>query len=157
MDKERRNFLWGNRSEIRPPWALELEQFFETCTRCHDCITVCPTNIITHDRFKYPLLDFSKGECTFCRKCLVACKPKALVDNDKPWNHIAEIKERCLALKGTLCRLCGDECEAQAITFPPQLAGFGPPVISPARCTGCGACIRHCPTKAIFLIRINLK
>ncbi len=151
MDKERRSFLWGNRSEIRPPWALELEQFLETCTRCHDCITVCPTNIITPDSFKYPLLDFSKGECTFCRKCLAACKPQALVDADKPWNHIAEIKDRCLALKGILCRLCGDECEARAITFPPQLASFGPPVVSPANCTGCGACVRQCPTKAIFL------
>ncbi len=153
MDTTRREFFKRGKTEIRPPWALKSELFFAACTRCHDCIPACPNHIISTDKFNYPLLDFGKGECTFCGKCLTACTPQALLSAEKPWDYIAVIKESCLALHGTLCRLCGDECESRAISFPPQLAGFGPPVISASTCTGCGACLRQCPTQAISLKR----
>lgn len=137
----------------RPPWALAEEAFLAACTRCGECIAVCPTKILVKVR-GYPEVDFKRGECTFCGDCAAACKDGALPlagSTGVPWRIRAVIAESCLPRRGVECRSCGDYCAEEAIRFSPRLGG--PPVAEVERdaCTGCGACVAPCPVAAISL------
>ena len=154
----RRQFLRGNfkaaRPPQRPPWALAEEGFLDACSRCGDCIPVCPTRIIVVVR-GYPEVDFKRGECTFCGACALACKDGALpraTGQAIPWAIKAQIGPGCLARQGVECRVCGDHCPVAAIRFSPRLGG--PPVaeVEAGSCTGCGACVAPCPVTAISLV-----
>ena len=153
----RRQFLRGNfkarRTPLRPPWALAEKLFVDACSRCGDCVPVCPTRIIFIVR-GYPEIDFKRGECTFCGACATACKDGALLRAENqaaPWTIKALVAEGCFALRGVECRICGDHCRVAAIRFSPRRGG--PPVaeIDTASCTGCGACVAPCPVAAISL------
>ena len=153
----RRNFLFGRFSKrkgpLRPPWALAEDDFLQACTRCGDCLKACPTRIIVEGDAGYPGIDFSEGECTFCAECLNACKSGAIRHNDgeRPWTLRASIGEYCLAQQQVECRVCGEQCAAGAIRFPLQAGRTSVPVIDTSRCTGCGACVAPCPTRAITI------
>ena len=137
----------------RPPWALAEELFVAACSRCGDCVAVCPTQIIVVVR-GFPEVDFKLGECTFCGNCATVCKDGALPRATRkatPWAIKARIAESCLAKKGVECRVCGDQCPVAAIRFSPRPGG--PPVaeVDTGSCTGCGACVAPCPVAAISL------
>ncbi len=152
--ERRRTFLRGRQLEIRPPWALEGEQFFKKCSGCRQCLVACPEGILKADGFGYPLVDFSQGECTFCARCVESCPEGALAKGvgQEPWHHKATIAASCLNGKGTLCRTCGEECETRAIRYPLQDRGFALPLVDRGQCTGCGACLGICPVQAITMI-----
>jgi ferredoxin-type protein NapF len=59
------------------------------------------------------------------------------------------IGDACLARRGVICQVCGEQCEAGAIRFVPQSQAVPVPVLDAARCTACGTCASHCPTLAI--------
>jgi ferredoxin-type protein NapF len=149
----RRQFLRGDfksrRTPQRPPWALAEEAFLDACSRCGDCVPVCPTKIVFIVR-GFPQVDFKRGECSFCGACVAACKDRALVrDGREAWTIKAQVADNCFALRGVECRICGDHCPVTAIRFSPRLGG--PPVveIDPGTCTGCGACVAPCPVAAL--------
>lgn len=150
----RRNFLRGRfsarKGPLRPPWALFEDDFLSACTRCGDCSRSCPTYIII-EQGGYPTIDFGEGECTFCGDCVTACKAGALRrgEGQAPWSIRASIGEDCLAVQRVECRVCGEQCEAGAIRFQPQAGGVALPTVDKAQCTGCGACVASCPTRAI--------
>lgn len=156
-NSSRRNFLFGRFSKSkgpqRPPWALAEDGFLEACTRCGECVKVCPTQIISDRENGYPIVDFTEGECTFCGECVTACKSGALVagKGQLPWTIRAAVGEFCLAKQGIECRVCADRCAENAIHFPPQAGRISVPEIDPDRCTGCGACVGACPSRAIAL------
>ena len=154
----RRQFLRGNFKAAnppqRPPWALAEQLFVNACSRCGDCVPVCPTRIIVIVR-GYPEVDFKRGECTFCGACATACKDGALPRHDaqaSPWHIKARVADACLAQRGVECRICGDHCAVAAIRFSPRLGG--PPLaeIDVTTCTGCGACVAPCPVAAISVV-----
>ncbi|MBI4740472.1 MAG: ferredoxin-type protein NapF [Betaproteobacteria bacterium] len=154
----RRNFLRGRFSArkgvLRPPWALSEDAFLRACSRCGDCVTRCPTHIVANRDGGYPGIDFGEGECTFCGECAGACTAGALIrrDGQIPWAVCASIGEHCLALQRVECRVCGEQCEAGAISFRPQAGGVAWPLVENARCTGCGACVASCPTRAVSVV-----
>lgn len=154
VDASRRGFLRGRprpQAEIRPPWALPEAAFIDHCTRCNDCLKACPQKILVVGDGGYPTVDFSHAECTFCADCVAVCQPKALFRQADalPWALKAVISDACLARRGVECRVCGDFCEARAIRFMPRLGGSPLPEIASDSCTGCGACVGPCPTRAI--------
>lgn len=155
----RRNFLRGRfsprKGPLRPPWARDEADFLAACTRCGDCLGACPTRIINDRDSGYPAIDFAVGECTFCGDCVTACKTGALMRNrlDAAWIVQVTIGEQCLARQRTECRICGEQCEAAAIRFPPLAGSIATPEIDRDRCTGCGACVAPCPTQAIDVSR----
>jgi ferredoxin-type protein NapF len=154
VDAARRGFLRGRprpRVELRPPWALAESAFIDRCTRCNDCLKVCPENILVSGDGGYPTIDFGRGECTFCAECVTACQPQALVRREEaaPWAYKASINDACLPAKGVECRVCGDFCAVRAIVFTPRIGGCALPQIDTQQCTGCGACLAPCPTRAI--------
>lgn len=157
VDASRRGFLRGRPrplAEIRPPWALPEAAFIDRCTRCNDCLKACPQKILVVGDGGYPTVDFSRAECTFCADCVAACQPKALLrqGDGVPWALKAVISDACLARRGVECRVCGDFCEARAIRFTPRLGGSPLPEVASDSCTGCGACVAPCPTRAIAVL-----
>lgn len=155
-DISRRQFLRGDFSgrkavPPRPPWARPETAFLAACTRCCDCINVCPQHILVLDREAHPTVDFARGECTFCGKCADSCVPRALekAEDEPPWRLKAHIRNNCLAKTNVVCRACGDACTAQAIRFSPRVMAAAEPEVDAGLCTGCGACYAPCPVQAI--------
>ena len=147
-----RGDVFGRQDIIRPPWGIPENLFTEICTRCDECITACPEKVISAGPGGYPAVSFDDGECTFCGDCRQYCEPGALKAADaeaKPWRVLAIVDgSDCLGTQGVLCRLCDEQCEVRAISFP-QVGLAGVPLIDTQLCTGCGACIGPCPTDAI--------
>lgn len=142
----------GREWPLRPPWAIAESLFTEICTRCGDCIARCPENIIKNGRANYPVVDFSAGECTFCEACIEACRPRALLKTDRPWQLSADIDtNKCIAYQGVECRSCYDPCAHRAISMPPRPGGISVPRVETENCSGCGACVAVCPVTAISM------
>ena len=62
------------------------------------------------------------------------------------------VGERCLSRSGTVCRICEEFCEVDAIRFRLLGRGRSEPVVDAGRCTACRACVTACPVGAISLI-----
>ena len=161
----RRAFLGAARiaqgEVIRPPWALPELEFQEVCTRCNACIEVCPTGLLIKGAGTYPEADFTPGRatdgCTFCGDCLTVCKDMALrqIPDQAPWAIRVVFESNCLAEQNVVCRTCGEFCDVGAIRFPPMLGGVAKPHLDESACTGCGACLADCPTRAIRITPSN--
>ena len=150
------DFLRGRFSEretaLRPPWSLGGTGFTDTCGRSGACIAACPEKILISGSGGFPEVDFGRGECTFCGDCAEACRSGALARSEEdavPWTLEAAIGPGCLAMKGVVCRLCEENCEATAIRFRLVVGGAPRPAIEMAACSGCGACVSSCPVNAI--------
>jgi len=171
-DQSRRLFLRGKFASqpalvMRPPWAGDEETFLDRCSRCDACITACPEAILIRNDGGYPEVQFNRGECTFCGKCVESCKDDALrfpvtsagaqdsltdiPDTRDAWNPDVHFGSNCLSLNAIICRACGDACESQAIHFQLKPGGVAEPGVSAENCTGCGACVRPCPVQAVSL------
>ncbi len=151
---------------LRPPGALDEEDFLATCIKCGQCVVDCP----------YDTLDLAKvGDpvpigtphfvprttpCFMCPDipCVKACPTGAL---DPGLTDIAQAEmgiavlvdhENCLSWRGLRCEICHRDCPLTntAITVEPhprklsKHAVFVPVVHSDA-CTGCGVCEKSCP------------
>lgn len=159
------NFKAGRRPS-RPPWALDGDRFLEACEAgeagesCDKCLGACPERILGKGPDGYPEISFARGGCTFCAECVIACPTGALSrreseteDSRAPWAAVAEIANGCLSLAGVACRVCGEQCESEAITFRLAVGGVALTVVEPSLCTGCGACCAPCPVDAIRIRR----
>lgn len=153
----RRQLLRGHfnanaQSEIRPPWSKDESLFTDLCSRCNACIEVCPENIIIAGSGKFPVLDFEKGECTFCHHCVDACQYGAFDTKQKqPWHIKIAIKDDCLSKIGVVCRSCSEICNQNVIKFRVQIGGVPNIQLDTNKCNGCGACIGICPKNAITM------
>ncbi len=153
FDPARRAFLrGGNRvsTDIRPPWSVAEPRFVELCDRCDRCLPACPARILARGDGGYPAIAFGRGGCDFCGDCATACPTGAIMRHGgAPWGLVAEVGGNCLLGKGVECRSCGDSCEPRAIRFRPVPGGRVRLDLDADACTGCGACVRPCPTGAI--------
>ena len=153
----RRRFLRGEFSstgkEFHPPWALGATAFASACSRCEACIAACSASILIRGAGGYPTVDFVRGACTFCGQCVSACRDGALRRDEGalPWALRAVFGDTCLSVRGVVCRVCGDICEATAIRFRPRAGGVSEPQLDVASCSGCGACVSGCPVDAISM------
>lgn len=150
----RRSFLTGStHPEPAPAHPLPpgvTPASVEACTGCGDCITACPENILDIRQGRVAV-DFDRGECTFCDACADICEEPVFADAPREMAHAVVIGDGCLAKAGIACMTCRDACPEQAIAMRPRMGGPFLPELSPADCTGCGACIAPCPVSAIGL------
>jgi ferredoxin-type protein NapF len=150
----RRAFLRGEpraATPVRPPWSLPEIQFTDHCTRCGDCATACPEDLIVRGDAGFPEVDFLRGECTFCGRCADACNAAAFGPRDaSPWHLRLTIRDDCLAQAAIHCEVCRDACPTAALRFAPRVP-VPIPILDAERCSGCGACIASCPVGAIGL------
>lgn len=158
MDFDRRRFLqveFGKGAlPLYPPWSGPRQQFEQRCTRCHDCINLCPEGLLRIAETGFPVADFSVGECTFCGKCATGCREDALdpTVNQSTWTYRARVGARCLAKRHIMCDSCRDGCPESAIRMTPVVGGPATPAVDESRCSGCGACVRSCPAGAIQIL-----
>ncbi|HIJ89526.1 MAG: ferredoxin-type protein NapF [Desulfobulbaceae bacterium] len=155
MNPNRRLFLRGGKPlPIRPPWAVEENDFLKRCNRCGACLAHCPQRILDSDWLGYPMVNFGKGGCTFCGACVQECSEQALVMQSgvPPWQHKAVFSEACLNGQGIPCRTCGEQCDSSAIIFQPSPGGRILPQLVAAECNGCGACQAVCPVQAVSML-----
>lgn len=139
------------------PWSIAPKHFRELCNGCGICLTACENNIITKDKAGYPLLDFSRGSCSFCGACARKCPQDALqYDSIKPpWHLKAVITPACLMNNRVLCSTCFERCEQNAIIVPKAIHPNKTLRVISEKCNGCGACIGACPVDAIIVKNLS--
>ncbi len=143
---------------IRPPYALPELEFLLACTRCDDCVSSCPYQVI----FKLPAargaqvastpaLDLLNKACHMCEDwpCVRACESGALhmprLEEDEqaqlPFMAKALINtETCLPYHGPECGACASACPLEnAMSWQMEK-----PTINPEVCTGCALCREAC-------------
>jgi len=134
---------------LRPPGALMEPAFLAACTRCGECAAACPPRIIALSRdprigVDTPVVDPGLGPCDHCRRCIEACPDGALLPEGDPRMGTAVLEESCLSIESPVCTKCHEACPhaGRAVLFAPG----GGLEIRPEECTGCGFCLRACPT-----------
>jgi len=146
-------------SFVRPPGSVNENIFTGLCTRCGNCINVCPESIIFPDfgssgisGFLTPILRFSGKYCNeWCSKCVDSCPTAAIRRISLEQKRLTVIgtsrinKSLCLAWTYKQdCMVCQEFCPYQAIAIVKN-GGVNCPEVNEALCRGCGACESQCP------------
>ncbi len=144
------------RQYVRPPGALPEAAFLAACTRCGDCITVCPVAAITRVGSDHglasgtPLLQPALDACVMCADmpCAGACPTGALEVPPDGWARVhfasVAIDDRCITNRDVECGVCARVCPAGPDAI--HIDTDGHPRIG-AACTGCGICVAACVTE----------
>ena len=138
---------------LRPPGALDEQNFLDTCSRCGNCVKVCPAQCIKIDSTGIsgggaPYIEPSIMACVVCEGlvCMHDCPSGALVPTALGLIDMgtAEWRESfCVRSKGENCTICIDKCPIGAVAI--ELREGRIHVIEDG-CTGCGVCEHDCPT-----------
>lgn len=160
---------------IRPPGAMEEEDFLKRCIRCGQCMKICPNNALHPaldeaglEGLWTPVLVPKVGYCEpTCTLCSQVCPTGALKRVDEKQKTDVSHKNmvklgtafiqrgRCIPwAMGTPCTVCEEFCPVspKAIRLEKviqQIDGKSVtllrPYINPHLCIGCGACENVCP------------
>ena len=134
---------------VRPPGATK-EKFLSMCIKCGRCVAACHTGVVgvadlTQGlaQWRAPVMDYFKGYCDFCNRCIDVCPTSALSGylGETDVVGTAKINDGCIAVRTGGCTKCYEECPYDAIT----LDSVGRPVIDESVCNGCGKCVYVCP------------
>lgn len=151
---------------IRPPGALDENQFLSACSRCGLCVRDCPYPTLKLAEFGEdvpvgtPYFVARDVPCEMCDDipCAKACPTGALdkdiksIDDARMGLAVLVDQETCLNFRGLRCDVCYRACPLidEAITLEREHnvrtgkhAKFIPTVHSD-KCTGCGKCERTC-------------
>ena len=142
---------------FRPPGALDEIGFIAACTRCGECITVCPVDAIVKVSASAgfaagtPAIHPETQPCTVCpdMPCAKVCPTEALTVPPNGWDgyEMAELElvpEQCIAFQGVECGVCARACPIGEAAI--GLDSEGRPILRAEGCVGCGVCVRACVT-----------
>jgi ferredoxin-type protein NapF len=154
---------------LRPPGAIEEDEFTGLCIRCGNCTRACPSGIIHPDAGKAgilgllaPVVRYEKNYCNEeCNACTKACPSGALQ------NLTLEQKNRYVIGKASVdtslclwgfsdCNTCIRACPYEAVKvqwYEEAYESF--PGVDPLKCNGCGACEVVCPTGDLKAIKVR--
>ncbi|MCH7875109.1 MAG: 4Fe-4S dicluster domain-containing protein [Gemmatimonadetes bacterium] len=143
---------------FRPPGAIDEIAFLAACTRCNECIEVCPVNAIVKAPPKAgfaagtPVLEPAVQPCVACPDipCAAVCPTEALILPEWRWEGYAMarlelIPESCIAFQGSECCVCVRACPIGEKAIVEDETGR--PVIKAEGCVGCGVCVKECVTR----------
>ena len=170
--------LWAQRmglaraeAPLRPPGAIEEDEFTCQCVRCGNCMRACPSKIIHRDTGKAgvlgllaPVVRYEKEYCVEkCNACTKVCPSGALKKLNLKQKHRYVIGEAlldaslCLLVRGVNdCDICVRSCPFDAVKiYWDQELYVAYPVVDSLKCNGCGACEVYCPTGNVKAIRVR--
>ncbi len=152
----------GASTPIMPPGAGDSETFSGLCSRCYNCVNICPQNIIRLNtdprdgiaRLLVPEISYTNGYCDdLCSQCSNVCptgalKPLPLAQKRNIRMGTATVEhERCFAwARGQECMICADSCPYDAIRSDTRADGLRRPEVQTGLCRGCGKCQLNCPS-----------
>lgn len=167
----------GNKTVLRPPGAVDEDEFLALCIRCGKCIHVCPHDSILMGTEEMgsgmgtPYIKARQKACYLCEDfpCVSACPTDALIGikdkNDVRMGTAVIDTDVCIAYHGMRCEVCYRECPLidDAIQLniyvkpdDPTHAVFAP-IINKESCTGCGICEERCVIENPLAIRVKPK
>jgi polyferredoxin len=153
---------------IRPPGALQEDEFVDRCVRCSECMKVCPTNglqpALTEAGIEglwTPVLIPRIGECTQnCNLCSQVCSTQAISPfeiAEKTHIYIGRAvidRSHCIAWNSDKqCLVCDECCSYHAVGWK-NVDGVRRPFIDEHKCVGCGICENVCPIQPVAAIRV---
>ena len=156
---------------IRPPGAVEEDEFLSRCIRCARCSDACPSQAIVMfteangKKFSLspgpgddgtPIVLARQKACNLCQKvggeylrCTEACPTGALTKlaksevQQKVRMGVAKIDETiCYSYNDRCCGVCIRACPFQGKAL--KSGHHETPVLDPEFCVGCGLCERAC-------------
>lgn len=167
---------------LRPPGALDENDFLATCIKCGMCVEACPYDTLKlakpgdNKPLGTPYFEPRSIPCYMCTDipCVPVCPTDALniksVQNENGKLDISKAKmgvaviddSSCIAFWGIQCDACYRACpllgEAISIEYSKNERtgkhAFLKPVVHTDVCTGCGLCEKACVTQkaAIFVL-----
>ena len=167
---------------LRPPGALDENDFLATCIKCGMCVEACPYDTLKlakpgdNKPLGTPFFEPRKVPCYMCTDipCVPVCPTDALniksvqnekkeLDINKAQMGVAVIDDNsCIAFWGIQCDACYRACPLLGHAISVEYSknertgkhAFLKPVVHPDICTGCGLCEKACVTEkaAIFVL-----
>ncbi|MHB0975795.1 MAG: 4Fe-4S binding protein [Candidatus Aquicultorales bacterium] len=160
----------GRVTVIRPPGSRDEVDFRGLCSRCGQCMKVCPTNVLQPtvlsaglEAMFTPSLNYTLAYCDWrCNECGKVCptaaiEPLSLANKHKWVIGKAEIdRKHCMPWAGYgECSVCWDSCpvEVKAIRMEEErllhsdgtVSVVYKPHVKEDICIGCGVCEFNCP------------
>lgn len=165
---------------IRPPGGVAETAFLGLCSRCAQCVKVCPTNVIQPsvtaaglEGVFTPQMDYRHGFCDWaCNECGKVCPTGAIRRLSLPVKRRTKIgrayidKNRCIPWTDFKnCLVCQELCplpeKAVAVHEETVTDPFGKavtlkrPMVIRDRCIGCGVCEYNCPVAHEAAIQVR--
>jgi polyferredoxin len=167
---------------IRPPGAREELDFLALCSRCGQCMKVCPTNVLQPSLAKAgpegaftPEMDFRIGYCDWaCNECGKVCPTGAIQALELEAKRTAKIgrayvdENRCIPfVDGQTCLVCEELCplpekavvlnEVTVEAPDGEEVTLGQPRVIDDLCIGCGICEYQCPAQGESAIPVRAR
>ena len=154
---------------VRPPGGRVEAELLALCTRCGQCMKVCPTNVLQpavsagFEGVFTPQMDYRVGYCEWsCNECGKVCPTGAirrLTLDAKRRTVIGRAyldRNRCIPWADyKTCLVCQELCPvpekaivintADVTTPAGTVVRLGRPEVVADRCIGCGVCANACP------------
>jgi polyferredoxin len=165
---------------IRPPGARDRDSFLALCSRCGQCMKVCPMNVLQPqgpgaglESLFTPHMDFRRASCYWgCNECGKVCPTGAIQALTLPVKRRTTIgrayidRNRCIPwAEARTCLVCQELCpvpdkavvlkRAEVLAPDGRKVRLGRPEVVTERCIGCGVCEENCPaaTGSAVLVR----
>jgi len=142
---------------LRPPGALDEDDFHARCIRCGQCGEICPNRCIKYFHTENGLASMDtpyiiprEQGCILCMKCGDVCPTGAIQKIDRELEAIVENVKMgtarvdrglCLSWQGKTCGVCYRACPMPDIAI--RVGRLEQPHVL-KDCVGCGLCERSC-------------